>query len=58
MQTHASSEEIARQPAFVTTHWTAVLTAGASDTARGHEALIRASPPLVKPARVAFGLCS
>lgn len=41
MKTPVSSEAIARQPAFLTTHWTTVLTAGASDTRRGAEALNR-----------------
>jgi len=30
-----------RRPAFVTTHWSVVLTAGRSDTTRAHEALSR-----------------
>ncbi len=37
----ASEEQPARHPAFVTTHWSVVLTAGRNDTTRAQEALAR-----------------
>jgi RNA polymerase sigma-70 factor (ECF subfamily) len=39
--TASAGNEPPRQPAFVTTHWSVVLTAGRNDTTRAHEALSR-----------------
>ena len=36
-----STGRIVEQPAFVTTHWSVVLTAGHSDTTRARDALAR-----------------
>lgn len=37
--TPSAAENVKRQPAFVTTHWSVVLTAGRSDTTRARDAL-------------------
>jgi len=39
--TPSAAENVERQPAFVTTHWSVVLTAGRSDTPRARKALAR-----------------
>jgi RNA polymerase sigma factor (sigma-70 family) len=39
--TPSSAENTCRQPAFVTTHWSVVITAGRSDTTRSRDALAR-----------------
>jgi len=40
-RTTPTGDESPRRPAFVTTHWSVVLTAGRSDTTRAHKALAR-----------------
>lgn len=40
-ETPSTGDGSPRQPAFVTTHWSVVLTAGRSDTTRAHAALSR-----------------
>ena len=40
-ETPSTEIESPQRPAFVTTHWSVVLTAGRSDTTRAHEALSR-----------------
>ncbi|MGB7768832.1 MAG: sigma-70 family RNA polymerase sigma factor [Verrucomicrobiia bacterium] len=39
MTTTSTGNDVAQRPAFVTTHWSVVLTAGRSDTTRAHAAL-------------------